>query len=155
MSDSSRDLVVSVVRVIFFIVGKNGSGESRAFDEPSCPGKRHQSIRTYLSGEVESSSSPIQRHASDVKYPKKVKRQPDPNVRYPDEVERRPDPDMRYSDEVERQPDIIAAVRRPGGMSGEKNFGCDISGWNERCHVSQGRERHVAYFREDPTNTIW
>ena len=108
MSDSSRDLVVSVVRVIFFIVGENGSGESRAFDEPSCPGKRHQSIRTYLSREVESSSSPIRRHASDVKYPKKVKRQPNPNVRYPDEVE--------------RQPDIIAAVRRPGGMSAEKNF---------------------------------
>ena len=141
MSESFRDLVVSVVRVIFFIVGENGSDESRAFVEPSCPGKRHQSIRTYLSGEVESSSSPIWRHASDVKYPKKVKRRLDPNV--------------RYLDEVERRPDIIAAVRHPGGMSAEKYFGCDISGWNERCHVSQGRERHVAYFREDPTNTIW
>ena len=28
MSDSSRDLVVSIVRVIFFIMGGNGSGES-------------------------------------------------------------------------------------------------------------------------------
>ena len=25
-------------RVCFFIVGGNGSGESRVFDEPSCPG---------------------------------------------------------------------------------------------------------------------
>ena len=56
MSDSSGDLVVSIVAA-FFIVGGNGSGESRASDEPSCPGKRHQRIRTCLSGEVESFSS--------------------------------------------------------------------------------------------------
>ena len=72
MSDSSRDLVVSIVRVIFFIVGGNGSGESRVSDEPSCPGKRYRRIRTCLSGEVESSSSPIRRQAPDVKYPEKV-----------------------------------------------------------------------------------
>ena len=42
MSDSSGDLVVSIVRVIFFIVrviffivGGNGSGKSRVSDEPS------------------------------------------------------------------------------------------------------------------------
>ena len=74
MSDSSGDLVVSIVRVIFFIVGGNGSGELQVSDEPSCPGKRYQRIRTYLSGEVESSSSPIRRQAPDVKYPEKVER---------------------------------------------------------------------------------
>ena len=72
MSVSSGDLVVSVVRVIFFIVGGNGSDDSRVFDEPSCPGKRYQRIRTCLSGEVESSSSPIRLQAPDVKYPEKV-----------------------------------------------------------------------------------
>ena len=41
ISGSSGDLVVSVVRVIFFIVGGNGSGKSRVSDEPSCPGKRY------------------------------------------------------------------------------------------------------------------
>ena len=59
MSDSSGDLVVSIVGVCFLIVGETGSGESRASDEPSCPGKRHQSIRICLSEEVESSSSLI------------------------------------------------------------------------------------------------
>ena len=39
MSDSSGDLVVNIVKVIFFIVGGNGSGESQVSDEPSCPGK--------------------------------------------------------------------------------------------------------------------
>ena len=39
MSNSSGGLVVSVVRVIFFIVGGNGVGESRVSDELSCPGK--------------------------------------------------------------------------------------------------------------------
>ena len=38
MSDSSGDLVVSIVKVIFFIVGGNGSGESRVSDEPSYSG---------------------------------------------------------------------------------------------------------------------
>ena len=38
MNDSSGDLVVSIVRVIFFIVGGNGSGESRVSDEPNYPG---------------------------------------------------------------------------------------------------------------------
>ena len=141
-------------------MGGTGSGESRASDEPSCPGKRHQNIRTCLSGEVESSSSPIRQQAPDVKYPEKVERQPDPDVRYPDEVERLPDPDVRYPDEVERRPDIIAAVRHPGGMSenfrldgmsAKKNSEYDIPGWNERCHVSQGRGSHATLFREDPT----
>ena len=72
MRDSSEDLVVSVVRVIFLIVGGNGSDESRVSDEPRCPGKRYQRIRMCLSGEVESSSSPIRRQAPDVKYPEKV-----------------------------------------------------------------------------------
>ena len=94
-------------------MGGNGSGESRASDESSCPGKRHQSIRTCLSGEVESSSPPIRRHAPDVKYLEKVERRPDSDVRYLNEVERRPDPDMRYPDEVERRPDIIVAMRYP------------------------------------------
>ena len=30
----------------------------------------------------------------------------------------------------------IPDVRYPGGMSAEKNSGCDIPGWNEWCHVS-------------------
>ena len=37
-------------------------------------GKRHQRIRTCLTGEVESPSSPMRRQAPDVKYPKKVER---------------------------------------------------------------------------------
>ena len=77
MSDNSGNLVVNIVRVISLIVGGNGSGESRVSDEPSCPGKRHQRIRTCLSGEIESSSSPIRRQAPDVKYPEKVERRPD------------------------------------------------------------------------------
>ena len=32
------DLVVSIIRVCFLIVGGNGSGESQVFDKPSCPG---------------------------------------------------------------------------------------------------------------------
>ena len=108
MSDSSGDLVVSIVAA-FFIVGGNGSGESRASDEPSCPGKRHQRIRTCLSGEVESFSSLTRWQAPAAKYPKNV----------------------------ERRPDRIPDVRYPGGMSTEKNSGCEMSGWNERCHVSQ------------------
>ena len=39
MRDNSEDLVVSVVRAIFFIVGGNGSGELRVSDEPSYSGK--------------------------------------------------------------------------------------------------------------------
>ena len=117
MSDSSGDLVVSIVRVIFFIVGGNGSGELQVSDEPSCPGKRYQRIRTYLSGEVESSSSPIRRQAPDVKYPEKVERRPDriSNVRYPEKAERRLDriPDVRYPEKVERRPDKILDVRYP------------------------------------------
>ena len=67
---------------------------------------------------------------------------------------------VRYPDEVERRPDIIAAVRHPGGMSdnflldgmsAKKNSEYDIPGWNERCHVSQGRGSHATLFREDPT----
>ena len=38
MSDSSGDLVVSIVGVCFLIVGGNGSGESRVSDKPSYPG---------------------------------------------------------------------------------------------------------------------
>ena len=101
-------------------MGGNGSGELRVSDEPSYLDKRHQSIRTCLSGEVESSSSPIRRKTPDVKYPENVERRPDPDVRYPDEMVRRPDPDMRYPDEVGCQQDIIAAARYPDGMS--ENF---------------------------------
>ena len=32
------DLVVSIIRVCFFIMGENGSGESQMSNEPSCPG---------------------------------------------------------------------------------------------------------------------
>ena len=55
-----------------------------------------------------------------------------PDVRYPDKVERRSDkiPDMRYSEKVERRPDRIPGVRYLGGMSTEKNSGCEIPGWN-------------------------
>ena len=104
MSDSSGDLVVSIVRVIFFIVGGNGSGESRASDEPSCPGKRHQRIRTCLPGEVESSSYPIWRHVPDMKYQEKVERRLNRIVA------------VRHSDKVERWPG--------------QNSGCETSGWN-------------------------
>ena len=45
-------------------------------------------------------------------------------------VERRPDriSDAKYSDKVERRPDRILDVRYPGGMSAEKNSGCETSG---------------------------
>ena len=43
-----------------------------------------------------------------------------------------------HPDEVEYRPDRMAVVRHSGGMSMEKNSGCDISGWNELCHTSQG-----------------
>ena len=46
--------------------------------------KRYQSIRTCLTGEVESPSSPIRRQAPDVRYPEKVERRPD---RIPPRVE--------------------------------------------------------------------
>ena len=39
------DLVVNIIRVCFFIVGENGSGESRVFDEPSCPGNLNCPMR--------------------------------------------------------------------------------------------------------------
>ena len=42
MSDSSGDLVVSIVRVIFFMVGENGSDESRVSDEPSYRGNMNR-----------------------------------------------------------------------------------------------------------------
>ena len=32
------DLVVSIIRVYFLIVGGNGSGKSQVSDEPMCPG---------------------------------------------------------------------------------------------------------------------
>ncbi|WJZ82578.1 hypothetical protein VitviT2T_002325 [Vitis vinifera] len=74
-------------------------------------------IRTCLIGEVESPSSPIRRHAPDVKYPEKVERRLDriPDARYPEKVERQPDriPDVRYLEKVERWPDRIPNVRYP------------------------------------------
>ena len=70
----------------------------------------------------------------DARYPGKVERRSDiiPDVRYPEKVERRPDriPDVRYPEKVERRPDRIPDVRYPGGMSVEKNSGCEILGWN-------------------------
>ena len=55
------------------------------------PGKHYQRIRLCLTEEVETPFFPIRRQALDVKYPKKVERQPDkiPNVRYPEKVEHR------------------------------------------------------------------
>ena len=41
------------------------------------PGKRYQRIRTCLTGEVETSSSPIRSQAPDVNYPEKVELRPD------------------------------------------------------------------------------
>ena len=83
--------------------------------EKNSPGKRYQRIRTCLTREVEMSSSPIRRQASDVKYSEKVERRPEriPDVRYPEKVERRPDriPDVRYPDKVERRSDRIPDAR--------------------------------------------
>ena len=83
-------------------MGENRSCELRASDEPNYPSKRHQRIRTCLSREVKSSFSLTRRQA--------------PTAKYPEKVERRPDriPDVRYS----------------GGMSAEKNSGCEIPEWN-------------------------
>ncbi|RVW37250.1 G-type lectin S-receptor-like serine/threonine-protein kinase [Vitis vinifera] len=61
-------------------------------DHKSYPDKRCRRIRTCLSGEVESSSSPIRRKVPDVKYPEKVERRPDriAAVRHPEKVGCRP-----------------------------------------------------------------
>ena len=91
-----------------------------------------------------------------MKYPKKVERRPDriPAVRYPKKVGRRPDRilAMRYL----HRPDIIPDVRYPGKVGRRPDR--ISSGWNERCHVSQGgrlcvqgRGSHATLFREDPT----
>nr|CAN70373.1 hypothetical protein VITISV_042852 [Vitis vinifera] len=37
----------------------------------------------------------------------------------------------------------IPDVRHPGGMSVEQNSGCETSGWNVRCHTSQGDRLRV------------
>ena len=37
----------------------------------------------------------------------------------------------------------ISDVRHPGGMSVGKNFGCETSEWNMRCHTSQGGRLRV------------
>ena len=85
-------------------------------------------------------------------------------MKYPKKVERLPDriPDVRHPEKVGCRSDRIAVVRHPGGMSenfrpdgmsAEKNSRYDILGWNERCHVSQGRGSHAALFREDPTKS--
>ena len=34
-------------------------------------------------------------------------------------------------------------AKYPDGMSAEKNSGCETSGWNVRCHMSQGGRLHV------------
>ena len=59
----------------------------------SDPGKRYPGIRICLTGEVETSSSPIRCQVPDVKYPEKVESRPDriPDVRCPEKVESRPD----------------------------------------------------------------
>nr|CAN72682.1 hypothetical protein VITISV_036812 [Vitis vinifera] len=66
------------------------------------PSTRYQSIRTYLTGEVESPFSLIRQS-------EKVERLPDPDMRYPDEVECRPDrmATVRHPDKIEHQPDRI------------------------------------------------
>ena len=45
----NEDLVVSIIRVCFLIVGGNGSDESQVSDEPSCPGNLNWRLRM-LSG---------------------------------------------------------------------------------------------------------
>ena len=47
MSDSSGDLVDSVVEVCFLIVGINESDKSRVSDESSCPGNLNRRLRMY------------------------------------------------------------------------------------------------------------
>ena len=61
-------------------------------------------------------------------------------------MERRPDimAAVKHPDKVERWPGIIAAVRHPGGMSAEKNSGCEMSGWNvggATCRKGEGVTR--------------
>ena len=126
MHDSSEDLVVSVVRVIFFIVGRNGSGESRVSDEPSCSVKRYRRIRTCLSGEVESSSSPIRRQA----------------------------PDVRYLNRVERWPDRMAKVKHLGGMSDDFRPGGTSYVTRRKTDVCVSKREEATWQflgREDPT----
>ncbi|WKA00061.1 hypothetical protein VitviT2T_018453 [Vitis vinifera] len=63
---------------------------------------------------------------------KNVECQPDriPDARYPGKVERRLDriPDVRYPEKVERWLERIPNVRYLGGMSTEKNSGCEVAG---------------------------
>ena len=74
-------------------------------------------IRTCLTGEVESPSSPIRCQAPDVKYLEKAERRPDRilDVRHPEKVEGRSDriPDVRHPKKVECRPDKIPNVRHP------------------------------------------
>ena len=122
MSNSSGGLVVSVVRVIFFIVGGNGFGESRVSDELSCPGKLSLEYSDlFVRGSwIVLLSHPAEGAGCEIS------------------GEGGTSVGSSHPDEVECRSDRMAAVRHPGGISAEKNFGCDISGWNELCHASQG-----------------
>nr|CAN72329.1 hypothetical protein VITISV_012614 [Vitis vinifera] len=81
-------------------------------------GKRYQRIRTCLTGEIESPSSPIRCQAPDMKYPKKAECRSDRI------------PDVRHSEKAECRRDRILDVRHPekGGMSVGQNSGCETSG---------------------------
>ena len=100
------------------------------------PDRRYRKIRACLSGEVGTSAEQA--------------------------------PDVRYLEKVGCRPDRMVAVRHPdkGRTLVGQNSGYEISGWNEgfpsgwneRCHVSQGavcvskEEGATRYlFREDPT----
>ena len=66
-----------------------------------------------MTGEVETSSSPIRRQAPDAKYPNGMSAEKIPNEKH------------------------------PGRMSTEQNSKCDTSWWNVRCHTLQGGRLRV------------
>ena len=51
---------------------------------------------------------------------------------------------VKHPNKVERWPDRIVAVRHSGGISAEKNSGCEMSGWNvggATCRKGKGATR--------------
>ena len=128
MSNSSGGLVVSVVRVIFFVVGGNGFGESWVSDELSCPGKLSLEYPDMF---VRGSWIVLLSH-------------PTKGAGCEISEEGGTSVGSSHLDEVECRPDRMAAVRHPGGMS----YVMRRKGSRPR---GQGRGSHVALFSEHPT----
>ena len=120
-SDSSGDLVVSIVRVIFFIVGGNGSGESRVSDEPSYPGNLNRRPRMSAWGSwTVLLSHPAESAGCEIS------------------GEGRTSAGQNCGCEISGESGMSAGqncgceTSEESGMSAGQNCGCETSGWNER-----------------------